>query len=186
MSLKPYIVLVRILFISSLFYGFFTPPRNGNELKMFEIFKVVIEHDESLLSFAIVIFINNIRTSMISILLGPTLIVPAAITIFNGVLIGQSIAIFTAENKSITDALLLIIPHGVIELTAFTLSNSLGLMLGTLAFKKYIFKKKDISLLHEFSKIIAYVKLIIILLIIAAFIEAYITLTLAYMFNLVS
>lgn len=185
-EIKKCMAFIALLFILSSLYGFYAVPRNDGGLEVFEIFKVIIERDNTLLSFAIIIFINNVRTSILSILLGPTFVTPLVITLFNGMLIGSAMANFVNENISLANAMMLIIPHGVFELPAFLLSNSLGLMLGISAFKKYVLKKSEISLMREFSKVATYIKLIITLLLIAAFVEAYITLTLAYLLNLIS
>ena len=121
-----YLTLVTIAtFVVSALYGYLTAPEEAEGLNVFEVYRVVIDKDPTLISFALIIFLNNVKVAILSIILGPTLIVPIAIMAFNGVIIGQAVAVNAAQGMPLTDILLLILPHGVIELTAFVLSLSL-------------------------------------------------------------
>jgi len=118
----------------------------------------------SLLIFPLIIFYNNIRVALINIIGGFILIPPIAITIYNSYIITSFVL-----HGNVVNNLVLILPHGIIELYAILLSASLGLKIGwaVITRKVAIFKIVKYSL-RKFT-------LITLLLLIAAFIEVYIT-----------
>ena len=183
MKLRYFALLIIAIFIISALYGYFTTSKEAEGLNVFEVYKVVIDKDPTLISFALIIFLNNVKVAILSIILGPTLIVPVAIMAFNGVILGQAIAVNTAQGMPLTNILLLILPHGVIELTAFVLSNSIGLYLGIQSLRKYVLRRREISLINELYGLMKYIKITLILLVIAALIEAYVTYAIALLLN---
>lgn len=119
----------------------------------------------------LLIFLNNFRVSLISFLTGPTLVVPLAIIYFNGYVVG---AFLNYPSRPLIHNLMLLIPHGVIELPAILLSTSLGTALSLAVIHKYVLRA-DVSITELLLKYSRYLALIALLLAIAAFIEVFIT-----------
>ena len=90
--------------------------------------------------------------------------------VYMGVIIGFAMA-YVPSKINVIFAIMLVMPHGIIELTALCLVISVGM----------IISKKKIENINK-KCIIQIVSIIIIAIIIAAFIEAYMTLRIAYMF----
>ena len=133
-SLRFYILFVSILFIGSiilgyvgLFGGAFSRP-----MSRFQQLSEVVEDFAQLYPLWIIflvafvlIFLNNVLTCFLNIVLGPLLaIAPLASVVFNGGLIGclaqkEGLIIFIG-----------IIPHGIFEIPALLLSAAIGLRMG--------------------------------------------------------
>lgn len=106
------------------------------------------------------IFINNLIVCMIGLLGVITFrIFSIIIIIFNGFSLGLLISLFYLSDESITKIMIVLSPHGIFEIPAIILSCSLGLVGFTL------FKKLSVR------EIISNVGIILILLLMAAFIE---------------
>lgn len=90
--------------------------------------------------------------------------------VYMGVIVGFAMA-YAANKINVIFAIMLVIPHGIIELTVLCLVISIGM----------IISRKKMENINK-KCIIQIVSIIIIAIIIAAFIEAYITLRIAYMF----
>ncbi len=73
-----------------------------------------------------VIFLNNVRVAILLLGLSPTVIVPLLMLLVNGLVIGGLLGAYAAEGKAL-QALILILPHGVPELTAIFIVTSLSL-----------------------------------------------------------
>lgn len=80
--------------------------------------------------FATLVGVNNIRVSFVAFVFGTPLVVPGAyVLITNGVHVGEVGAILTAAGEA--DLFwTLIIPHGLLELTAVVLAAAAGIHLG--------------------------------------------------------
>ena len=84
--------------------------------------------EEAALSSAL--YTNNIRVTFLAVAGGVLLgIGTAAVTIFNGGLIGAIIGL-TVENGAIDELLRFVFPHGLLELTCIVVSSMAGLRLG--------------------------------------------------------
>ena len=118
---------------------------------------------------ALVIFLNNVAKSLLSILLGITIIVPLFMLYINGYIIGS-----VFKYVPLHYALLGILPHGIIELPAFITASALGINIGLTLLAKLILRKKY-SLKSTYKSSLKTFKIIAIALLIAAFIETYIT-----------
>ncbi len=172
-SLRFYILFVSILFISSiilgyvgLFGGTFSRP-----MSRFQQLREVVEDFAQLYPLWIIflvafvlIFLNNILTCFLNIVLGPLLaIAPLASVVFNGGLIGclaqkEGLIIFIG-----------IIPHGIFEIPALLLSAAVGLRIGRETLKN----KEERNLKGELNKgLMVFLVLILPLLLIAAAIES--------------
>lgn len=137
---------------------------NGNIQNLTQVEKIII---------FIHIFIRNTIVSILNISLGPLYgIFPIFTLLFNGYLIGGVITEIS-RTIGIRYAALGILPHGIIEIPAFLYSAILGLRLG-LIYSKKLFEGYDDS--EEFIQTLwKGLKIIIPMLLLAAFIEAFIT-----------
>ncbi len=178
------------LFIAALFAGIFTPasykslliksiknslnPVNSSLKKLVESKQV----GYAVISIYLIILYNNLRVAAINLLLGITFIAPIAIILFNGYMVGAFLSYGDITRNSI-----LLLPHGVVELTAIIYSSILGLSLGLGLVRKL--RGKDVDLLAELRRKAEGFKWVVALLSIAAFIEVFITplLFLAYVLN---
>ncbi|MBN1899405.1 MAG: stage II sporulation protein M [Spirochaetes bacterium] len=127
------------------------------------------------------ILLTNLRASFFAVLLGliPFLIAPVIFLIVNGFMLGFIMAAAQMEGMPMGYTLLTrILPHGIIELPALFYSISLGMYLSAEITKKLDPGRRQDSvslkmLMLEISQ--SYFLIIIPLLVLAAFIEAFIT-----------
>lgn len=119
----------------------------------------------------LLVFMNNLRVALISFFLGPTLLVPILVLYINGYILG---AFLTHSPNSLAYNLLLIIPHGIIELPAIVMSASLGASISLALINKYLFKR-DVRVKQLFVMYFKYLIPIIIALAVASFVEVFIT-----------
>lgn len=119
------------------------------------------------------IFFNNSIKSFMAILLGPALgIVPFFFTVMNGGILGLAMG-RVAESKGIAFALAAVLPHGILEIPAIIASSAIGFRLAWEVLRK-IFSGG--SVLRELKRGLRFFFLRIVpLLLVAAFIEAFIT-----------
>jgi len=119
----------------------------------------------------LIVFLNNLRVALISFFLGPTLLIPFLILYINGYILG---AFLTYSPYSITYNLLLILPHGVLELPAIIMSASLGTSISLALLNKYLLKR-EVLVKQLFIRYVKYLIPITVVLALAAFIEVFIT-----------
>jgi len=124
---------------------------------------------ETLIALPVIILYNNFRVAVINIALGPTIVVPIAITAFNGFYITS----FVMSGNVIENSLL-IIPHGVVEIPAFILSAAIGLKLGFAVILRGL-RLRDVSLAEVLALCIRYLSIVLMLFAIAALIETFLT-----------
>jgi stage II sporulation protein M len=116
------------------------------------------------LAFFIVIFLNNAFTCFLNILTGPLIgIFPLFSAVINGGLLG-----WLAHEEGLF-VFLAIVPHGMFELPAYFLSVAIGLKLAREVLKPKVERQLRIKLVESLR---VYLRLIVPLLIIAAFIES--------------
>ena len=80
-------------------------------------------------SFASLVTFNNIQVSFVAFALGGLLVPGAAILAYNGVNLGMMAGLFVAEGEAGT-FFGLILPHGLLELTAVVIAGGAGLQMG--------------------------------------------------------
>lgn len=119
----------------------------------------------------IIVFLNNLRVALISFFLGPTLLIPVLTLYINGYILG---AFLTHSPYPLTTSLLLIFPHGILELPAIIMSASLGTAISLALINKYLFKR-NVSIKPLFVRYAKYLIPITFLLAMAAFVEVFIT-----------
>tara|TARA_B100001964_G_C14248656_1_gene608752 strand:+ start:2477 stop:3067 length:591 start_codon:yes stop_codon:yes gene_type:complete len=121
------------------------------------------------------IFFNNVIASFIVIIGGISFgIISLFGIIFNGIILGLVISIVKSESSIL---LISILPHGIIELPVFLISSSIGLSLGHQVLNK-LRHKAESNLLKDLKNwLIFYLKWLVPLLLIAAIIEATISMS---------
>ena len=121
------------------------------------------------------IFLNNGVKTFLVLLLGVVGgILPVCFLLLNGYAIGLVLYI-TIQSKGIASFLLAIVPHGIFELPAVLLGASIGIFLGARATKR-LFGKFETTLKSDLRRAIRfYCAVILPLLLVAAFVEAFIT-----------
>jgi stage II sporulation protein M len=113
------------------------------------------------------IFLNNLQSSFLGVLLGVFLgIFPLIATISNGYLLGF-VSSLVVESESIF-VLWRLFPHGIFELPAIFISFGMGLKIGTFLFQK---NKMDSLKDYFLNSMRVFLFVIIPLLVIAAIIE---------------
>jgi stage II sporulation protein M len=127
------------------------------------------------LQLAVAIFFNNSLKTLLVILLGPLLgIAPVMFLIVNGAILGAVVPV-AAATRGLWPSIMTIAPHGILELPAILLGTSIGLRLGTQAWRR-LAGKADKTLLAELGDgLRIYFTVIVPLLLVAAAIEVYVT-----------
>jgi stage II sporulation protein M len=127
------------------------------------------------LQLAVAIFFNNSLKTLLVILLGPLLgIAPVIFLIVNGAILGAVVPV-AAATRGLWPSIMTIAPHGILELPAILLGTSIGLRLGTQAWRR-LAGKADKTLLAELGDgLRIYFTVIVPLLLVAAAIEVYVT-----------
>jgi len=125
------------------------------------------------------IFTRNTFLSFIALVSGIVFgLIPLGFIALNGVLIGVIMQMAEKEMGSFF-VIMAIVPHGIIELPMVILSSAIGLKLGQELLCMLI--DRDSNIKEEFIKgIRTFTVLVIPFLLVAAFIEVYITSTLVY------
>jgi len=121
----------------------------------------------------ILIFLNNSVKGLLNIILGPLLgIYPLLFILMNGFLVGYSFVQVSCLG-GIETAILAIAPHGVIEIPATIACNAIGFKVALEALKT-LFKKGNLRL-EIVNGLKFFVRVILPLLLIAAFVEVFVT-----------
>lgn len=131
----------------------------------------------SALSFAIFIFLNNLRVTLIAWISGliPFIFIPAIICGINGAAIGAVLKITSEQGSVFKDIATSILPHGIFEIPAICISVAMGISLCLFVIKK-IKSKSDASLAKLLkAQFIYFLKVVLPLLIVAAAIEGFVT-----------
>lgn len=121
---------------------------------------------------------NNLQACLMSISFGviPIIFLPAISLVTNAGLIGAMFALYNMAGMSYVTLFAGLIPHGIFEFPAILLSLSLGIYLCKEITMKLFGKRKDQMLGDVFVNIVRFFLCIIVpLVMIAGFVEAYIT-----------
>ena len=124
---------------------------------------------------AAAIFLNNGLKTLAVIVVG-TLggILPLVFLLVNGYVLGIVLDV-TIRSEGALAAFLAVAPHGALELPAILLGTSIGLMVGVRAVKR-LFGKGERTVPDELARALRFFLIIIVpLLLLSAFIEAFIT-----------
>lgn len=125
---KKYIYIITFLFFLSFFIGNFFPILFLEEMDFVidRVFEKWDGYSDTFLGLSWNIFWNNISIDFMVLILGFTIIIPLFVVLFNGYTIGF---MFDLANKPLYYFILLL-PHGVFELTSFFIALGIGLKLG--------------------------------------------------------
>src|SRR5262245_3477246 len=127
------------------------------------------------LKLAAAIFLNNAAKTLLTILLGTSFgLLPTFFLIVNGAALGVVMS-FSTQARGLGVALLTVSPHGIFELPAVFLGSAIGLMMGMTVVRK-LFAKSEVKIGSELGHALKFfVTVIVPLLLVAAFVEAYVT-----------
>ncbi len=176
-SLKRFIIISSALFLFAVIYGYFSAKISPEDAKTalleFEKMFELIAESGPFMQF-IFIFLNNALALFLSIILGIIFGIFPLISVFsNGTMIGI-FAFLWNQDFALSEFLMSIVPHGIIEIPLLIIGSAIGLKIGKATIDK-VFKKKgkikpEIKIGLDF-----FVKIMLILTLIAAAIEIFIT-----------
>jgi stage II sporulation protein M len=121
------------------------------------------------------IFFNNAVKTLLVIVLGRFFgLLPALFLLANGAAI--AIAVYSSSQlRGLTHSILILVPHGLLELPAVLLGTSVGFMIGFHSFRR-VLGKADRSNTGQLGAALRFFLVVIVpLLIVAASIEVFIT-----------
>ncbi|CAM3577435.1 stage II sporulation protein M [Marinicrinis lubricantis] len=180
-TMKTYLAAVTILFIAALWVGATNEHLHELLTPQLEQIKQLAEEvsqadNAEHVLFGVIVINNAVKAVMVvylGILLG---IYPILFTLLNGMMIGY---VYELTEAGTGDALSLflkgIVPHGVIEIPAILLASAYGIRFGVAGITALFNKGKGKALADLFRVSIPLGALLVILLLIAAVIEAYVT-----------
>ncbi len=163
---RNYIIVVIALFLAGIIYGYANLQDNQ---RFHEIFQSILKTHQaaSYFPFIIKIFIRNSIIAYISMRFGIVLgILPVCSSFFNGLMIGWFSVTFKSMSQS--NLFLLLMPHGVFELSAMFIAWGIGLWRAKVLFGPDVENEKKTSLIKMHN---VYLRVTLPLLFIAAVIE---------------
>lgn len=183
---KTAIYISLFILIFSLILGYFLEPY------LYSYFNPVVDDLSNKVETGVVkltfgdIFLNNIKIILQMFIYGLLFCLSVFLLAYNGFFVGYYVAI--ANNLS--RVLLMLIPHGIFELTSCVLACSSGLVLFTFLFNFFkTYLKDDMTLKIAFSDNSYKIKQAVIifmvavfLMVIAGFVEVYLTIPIAHFF----
>ncbi len=162
-----YVIIAVFLFFALI--GFFIPAPEFLAEQILAFIEELLEKTSGMSQEELVrfIFLNNVKSSFLGMILGVVLGIFSVITmIANGYLLGFVASIIVRSEGILV--LWRLLPHGIFELPAIFISLGIGLRLGTFIFKKNIVKSFKDYLINSLR---VFLFIIIPLLVIAALIE---------------
>ncbi len=175
--MKKSILIVTAIFILSISFGYFFGLIYENQAskmieETFSSFKFIREWESY--KIFLFIFVNNTVKAFAAMILGIFFgLIPTLFIFSNGFLIGVVVSIFS-KKMGMLGIILALTPHGILEIPAILISCAYGLDLGFALYKKI--RGSDVNINREILlSIHRFVKIVIPMLLTAAFIETYIT-----------
>ena len=175
LGIKKWVIISSVLFSLGLLFGVLSPGIDA--LASLDYLMEIADSTATLSSFGLFLFIiiNNVFKMILSFVLSPLLcIFPILSLVMNGWIISNVGHLF-AEQYSVGFFMLGILPHGIIEIPAFIIGQAAALSLGSMAIAAVFIQEKRPELFQNLRKNLKYIGIVIVLLIIAAGIEAFIT-----------
>jgi|Deesub1362A_J573_1020465.scaffolds.fasta_scaffold00145_43 stage II sporulation protein M len=170
-ELKVEFLFMSTLFVMSAIGGYLYGIKNPEIYQqMAEILQSIFSMDLTIVQGSyifIIVLINNVVKTFLTVVLGITVLFPLIFIIGNGVVLGVFLAGASADHSLLFVAFS-ILPHGIIEIPTAVYAASLGLHAGLLKIRK----KDEYALKRAFT---SYKSIILPLIFIAAIIEAFIT-----------
>jgi len=146
-------------------------------MPLIEKIKKEVSLEESNFQLAIKIFFNNLRATIIMLLSGTLLFISLLILMINGFLVGFVLRVFLEEGYTIFEFIQPLFFHSIFELPAVFISAAIGIRIGL----AYLLPKGNrVMVVSQSIKEAGaiYIAIVIPLLLLAAFTEAYISTTL--------
>jgi stage II sporulation protein M len=172
-------LIISALFLASVVAGFYASQQLGPIVReiLKEQFSPLTEYYNtsdmrSLLLLSLTIFANNMRVALLNIVFGVSLIGPAGVMSVNGFVVG----LVLSAQEDVMRGLLLILPHGVLEIPALIYSAVLGTHLGITILTNS--RRNPAKVRETFKDVIRKIPIIILILILAALIEVFVSLLL--------
>ena len=169
-------MLASLLFAVSIFSGyfltFFYPEESRNVVgqALSEFDQVRILDSSEIFLF---VFLNNSIKGFFAMIFGALLgIVPAFLIFFNGEVLGMVLGI-SQGSIGLKTVFFEIVPHGILEIPAIILSAGYGFWLGYRLYRRVIFR--DPFRKHLSYALKKYAKVVLPMLLVAAFVETFIT-----------
>lgn len=170
-------LIITLLFIASLFAGLSASRELG--LVVGETLREQLSPLEkyfntsdvtSLFLLSLTIFVNNVRVALLSIVLGVSLVGPAGIMAINGFVVGLVLSL----QENVVDGVLAIISHGILEIPALIYSAVLGTHLGLTILANA--RSNPAKVREVFRDVIRKIPMIVLILILAALVEVFVSL----------
>ncbi len=177
LEILTYFVLLTVIFWFSTFAGYQSARLNPKQAEFFvNQFSSefgFIKLLPPVVVFA-VIFLNNTVKSFVAMILGLFFgLAPLFFVFINGYLIGVVVYV-VGLRMGLKRVIMLLVPHGVIEIPAILLACSYGLWLGRMFFKRVRGERISIRECIR-TAVVVYAKTVIPMLLLAAFVETFIT-----------
>ncbi|HLB71000.1 MAG: stage II sporulation protein M [Candidatus Methanoperedens sp.] len=181
-SVRNYILAVVVVFIVSMIIGTIVSLNNpGLAESYLNNFEKSFSWIKSLSPAAIllVIFLNNASKSLMALLLGLGFgIIPILFVAGNGIILSM-LAEVVSRHQGVLFVIAAILPHGIIEIPMILISAGIGLRLGHVVYLSARGAKAGVR--SELKKgIFFYIKWVVPLLFVAAFIETFVTTLILY------
>jgi stage II sporulation protein M len=176
-GIKKWIIISSVLFASGLLIGIINP--SSDIFNSLDYLVDMAGSTTSLSSFGLFIFymFNNILKILLSFVFAPFFcILPVLSLIVNGwVIANVGYFIVDIHQYSIGYYLIGILPHGIFEIPALLIGQAAALSVGAMTIAAVFSKDKRAELFTHLRKSLKYLGLVVLLLIVAAGIEAFIT-----------
>jgi stage II sporulation protein M len=175
-----YITAAAILMFLAFALGAVMPMGEGSmaDNPLFEGLESIVSYYQPYNPFSVIfLFLKNSLTALIAFALSPLLLVtPVLVLSLNGFLLGI-VGNVMASQVSLNAALAALVPHGIFEIPALVLASAAGLRLGWAALRKLKAKlaHAQFSIAPDFAKSFRLFIVAIVLLLIAAVVETYVT-----------
>lgn len=169
--IKIAFLVLTLIFLGSCYLGYLLaeiyPDAVGREIESVrEFFRSISSERLSPPEIFVLIFLNNSIKSFLAMLLGVFFgVIPVLFVFLNGLIIGF-FAKFVGSEIGIVNFVLLLLPHGVLEIPAVILACSYGFWLGV----EFVRDRKNLKK-HVSRAIFDFARFVLPTLLVAAFIE---------------
>jgi stage II sporulation protein M len=176
-GIKKWIIVSSALFFTGIVIGLVNPSTEALESleSLLDIADTTVPF--SSIGFFILYLINNVFKMVLSFVFSPILcILPVLSLVANGWVISSvGYFIVDVQQYSIVYFLMGILPHGIFEIPALIIGQAAALSLGTMTIAAIFSEGKRRVLFDNLKENLKYLGIVVLLLVIAAAIEAFIT-----------
>lgn len=174
-----YLAIATVLFLVGMFLGVIAgySGEMGGSNSIIEELEPLFQFYKPYQPFTVVfLFFKNLLTAGMAFVLSPLIVVPAAILLLNGYLLGM-VGTIVANEVSLGAALAALAPHGIFEMPALVIAAAAGFRFGIAVLKKIKSRigRTDFPISTDFEKSLRLFVLSAILLFAAAIMETYVT-----------